>query len=96
MPRRAVPGLALALSPANVKDPGGKMTVEFDVEIDVLVPDLRGAEQVPSPRYPAKAAGISSDGLPQEPDSAMPGNDSAEMSWPEPEEEDVEPKDEQQ
>ena len=96
MPRRAVPGLVRALSPANVKDPGGKMTVEFDVERDVLLPDQRGGEQVPSPGYPAKAAGISSDGLPQAADSALPGNESAEMSWPEPEEEDVEPKDEQQ
>jgi hypothetical protein len=97
MPRRAVPGLALTLSPANVKDLGGKMTVGYvEYDFDVTAP-VRGAEQVPSPRYPAKAAGISSEGLSQEKDSVITGNDSAEMSpWPEPEEEDDEPKDEQQ
>jgi hypothetical protein len=31
MPRGAVPGLALALSPANVKDPGGEMSADYEL-----------------------------------------------------------------
>jgi hypothetical protein len=42
MPRRAVPGLALALSPANVKDPGGKMSAGYDYQpdVDMSAPEL--------------------------------------------------------
>jgi hypothetical protein len=32
---RAVPGLAVALSPANVKDPGGEMSAAYDYQFDV-------------------------------------------------------------
>jgi hypothetical protein len=35
MPCRAVPGLAVALSPANVKDPGGEMSAAYDYQFDV-------------------------------------------------------------
>ena len=51
MPRRAVPGLAFALSPANVKDPGGEMTADYDYQFDV---DINVPEPVPPPAtYPA-------------------------------------------
>jgi len=63
MPRRAVPGLALALSPANVKDPGGEMSADYDYQFDM---DINVPEPVPPPAtYPApQPAGIPSDGVP--------------------------------
>jgi hypothetical protein len=83
MPRRAVPGLALALSPANVKDPGGEMSADYDYQFDV---GINAPEPVPPPAtYPApQPTGISSDGVPQESGSVPPGYDPAAETWPQP------------
>jgi len=81
MPRRAVPELARAPLPANVKDPGGKMAADYQFDVDMNAP-----EPVPPPaKHPGpQAAGGSSDDLPQAPDSVVPGADPAAETWQEP------------
>jgi hypothetical protein len=45
MPCRAVPELAVALSPANVKDPGGEMSAAYDYQfdVDIILPPAASA-----------------------------------------------------
>jgi len=51
MPCRAVPGLALALSPANVKDPGGEMSAAYDqLDVDIILPPAVSAAPADPPR----------------------------------------------
>jgi hypothetical protein len=86
MPRRAVPGLAFALPPANVKDPGGKMSTDYShqfAELDMSAPELAH----PPPKNPEQPAAGSYEGQDQEKYSVMydPAGETWDSAWETPE-----------
>jgi hypothetical protein len=82
MPRRAVPELVVALSPANVKDPGGEMSaeyveIEWDVHLNVEEPHLEEPYPGVGPRPELGVDGISDEDLSQAAGSVVDGYDPA-------------------